>query len=62
NKRPPLTGRVLGQISGCALLGVVLNQCLFITGVKFTTLTVASAIANLLPLFTWVIGLLFRFE
>ncbi|RZC69976.1 hypothetical protein C5167_033116 [Papaver somniferum] len=50
NKRPPLTGWILAQISGCAMLGVVLNQCCFITGVKYTSPTTANAIANLLPL------------
>ncbi|KAI4389077.1 hypothetical protein MLD38_001341 [Melastoma candidum] len=58
---PPLTFSLVSRI---ALLGLIgsLSQTLGYTGIDFSSPTLASAISNLTPAFTFVLALLFRME
>ncbi|GLJ19641.1 hypothetical protein SUGI_0355710 [Cryptomeria japonica] len=61
-KRPPLTCYMLGRFFLLALCGIsVMQNCVF-TGVSYTSPTLATAMANLIPAFTFVLSLLFRVE
>ncbi|KAJ7526514.1 hypothetical protein O6H91_16G009500 [Diphasiastrum complanatum] len=44
------------------LLGVTINQVSFLLGLRYTSAVYASAMRNLTPMFTLIIGVLFRVE
>ncbi|CAD6261629.1 unnamed protein product [Miscanthus lutarioriparius] len=60
--RTKLTWRVLILSFACGLSGGTVAQNLYIAGMKFTSATFASATTNLLPAWTFVIALAFRYE
>ncbi|KAK9733523.1 hypothetical protein RND81_04G072900 [Saponaria officinalis] len=60
--RPKLTWTVLGQAFLCGLLGGSLVQNLFLESIVLTSATTATALANLVPGVTFVLGALFRVE
>ncbi|XP_019418323.1 PREDICTED: WAT1-related protein At1g09380-like [Lupinus angustifolius] len=59
---PKMTKRIMYQIILSSLLGITGNQVLFFVGLKYSTATIASALTNLLPAFTFVLAVLFRQE
>ncbi|KAI4320453.1 hypothetical protein MLD38_033932 [Melastoma candidum] len=58
---PPLTFPLLSRIGLLGLIGS-LSQILGYTGIDFSSPTLASAISNLTPAFTFILALLFRME
>ncbi|KAK7392108.1 hypothetical protein VNO78_20535 [Psophocarpus tetragonolobus] len=62
NKAPRLTKRIAFQILLSSLTGVTGNQILYFVGLKYSTATIACALNNLLPAFTFVLAVLFRQE
>ncbi|XP_057862298.2 WAT1-related protein At1g21890 [Cryptomeria japonica] len=62
NERPPLTCTIFWQIFLLALAGISVSQNLFFIGLAYTSATFAAAISNLLPIFTSVMTIAFRYE
>ncbi|WVZ87787.1 hypothetical protein U9M48_034370 [Paspalum notatum var. saurae] len=60
--RTKLTWKVLGLSFVCGLAGGSVAQNLYISGMKVTSATFASATTNLLPAITFVLALIFRLE
>lgn len=50
------------RIAGFAMLAVVLNQTLFLTGLSLTTAHVASILITTIPIFTLIVALALRLE
>ncbi|KAK7259014.1 hypothetical protein RIF29_24608 [Crotalaria pallida] len=59
---PKMTKRIVYQIILSSLLGITGNQVLYFVGLKFSTPTIASALTNLLPAFTFMLAVVFRQE
>nr|AFK33606.1 unknown [Lotus japonicus] len=59
---PRMTKRIMVQIFLSSLTGVTGNQVLYFVGLKYSTATIACALTNLLPAFTFVLALIFRQE
>ncbi|CAL0308532.1 unnamed protein product [Lupinus luteus] len=59
---PKMTKRIVYQIILSSLLGVTGNQVLFFVGLKYSTATIACALTNLLPAFTFILAVIFRQE
>ncbi|XP_054800559.1 WAT1-related protein At1g09380-like [Prosopis cineraria] len=57
-----LTVPITFQILLCSLTGVTVNQILYFVGLKYSTATIASALTNLLPAFTFILAVLTRQE
>ncbi|KAL6844232.1 hypothetical protein ACP4OV_025905 [Aristida adscensionis] len=62
SKRTRLTWRVVVMSFICGLTGGSLAQNLYISGMKLTSATFASAMTNLIPAVTFVLAVLFRYE
>ncbi|TKY52336.1 WAT1-related protein [Spatholobus suberectus] len=62
NTVPQMTMRIAFQILLSSLTGVTGNQILYFVGLKYSTPTIACALNNLLPAFTFVLAVLFRQE
>lgn len=61
-KRPPLTPSLLSKFFLLSLIGItVMQNCVF-TGVNYSSPTLASAMSNLIPAFTFVLAVIFRME
>jgi drug/metabolite transporter (DMT)-like permease len=58
----PLSARDHAELFGLALLGIVGNQVLFISGLNRSTATNAALISALIPVFTLALAALFRVE
>ncbi|KAM2036199.1 hypothetical protein TB2_038933 [Malus domestica] len=62
NNRPPLTFTVLCKFFLLSLAGItVMQNCIF-TGVSYSSPTLASALSNLIPAFTFLLAVVFRME
>jgi drug/metabolite transporter (DMT)-like permease len=48
---PPLTREQGRKVAGFAILGVVINQTFFLTGLSFTTIPVAAILITTIPVF-----------
>ncbi|HKR66086.1 MAG TPA: DMT family transporter [Thermoanaerobaculia bacterium] len=59
---PPLSREDRRLVAGFAILGVVLNQTLFLTGLQFTTIPVAAILITTIPVFTLGAAILFGRE
>ncbi|CAJ2631761.1 unnamed protein product [Trifolium pratense] len=59
---PRMTKRIMVQILLSSITGVTGNQVLYFVGLKYSTATIACALTNLLPAFTFVLAILFRQE
>ncbi|KAF7805031.1 WAT1-related protein [Senna tora] len=57
-----MTRPIFFQILLCSLTGVTGNQILYFVGLKYSTTTVACALTNLLPAFTFILAVVFRQE
>ncbi|XP_020222475.1 WAT1-related protein At1g09380 [Cajanus cajan] len=62
NTVPRMTKRIAFQILLSSLTGVSGNQILYFVGLKYSTPTIACALNNMLPAFTFVLAVLFRQE
>ncbi|XP_058190081.1 WAT1-related protein At4g08300-like [Rhododendron vialii] len=60
--RPKLTLSVFLKIMALALLEPVLDQNLYVLGMKYTSATYASATVNVLPALTFIMAIIFRLE
>ncbi|XP_015691888.2 WAT1-related protein At1g68170-like [Oryza brachyantha] len=60
--RTKMTWRVLMLSFVCGLVGGSLAQNLYISGMKLTSATFATAMTNLIPAITFVLAVLFRYE
>ncbi|THU61504.1 hypothetical protein C4D60_Mb07t23980 [Musa balbisiana] len=58
--RPPLTADICVHLFFSAALGAALTQYLFLLGLQYTSATFACAFANILPVLTFLMALLFR--
>lgn len=58
---PPLTFSILSKIGLLGLIGSS-SQIMGFTGINFSSPTLASAISNLVPAFTFILAILFRME
>ncbi|MCE0480665.1 hypothetical protein HAX54_037701 [Datura stramonium] len=54
--RPRITRSILFQIFLCSIFGITANQYVYFIGLKNSTPTIASAIDNLIPAFTFLIA------
>ncbi|XP_068337058.1 WAT1-related protein At5g40240-like [Pyrus communis] len=61
NKRPPLTFRLICQFFLLGLIGSS-GKILFFAGVKNSSAILAAAMANLTPIFTFLLAIIFRME
>ncbi|CAN0857382.1 WAT1-related protein At5g40240 [Linum grandiflorum] len=61
NQRAPLTLHLLWRFFLLALIGST-GQMAYLTGVKLSSPTLASAITNLIPIFTFLLAILTRME
>uniref|UniRef100_A0A2P2K9W3 WAT1-related protein n=1 Tax=Rhizophora mucronata TaxID=61149 RepID=A0A2P2K9W3_RHIMU len=62
NKRPPITFPLLCKFFILSLLGVTIMQNCVSTGVDYSSPTLASAMGQLIPPFTFVLAVTFRME
>ncbi|CAL0320927.1 unnamed protein product [Lupinus luteus] len=62
NTAPRITLRTGFMIFLSSLTGVTGNQVLYYMGLKYSTPTIACALTNLLPAFTFILAVLFRQE
>ncbi|XP_042500984.1 WAT1-related protein At3g28050-like [Macadamia integrifolia] len=62
NKRPPLTFSILCRFFLLALIGICLRQICAFSGISLSSPTLASALGNLIPAFTFVLAVIFRME
>ncbi|KAG0452363.1 hypothetical protein HPP92_025027 [Vanilla planifolia] len=60
--RPRLTWKILMQAFFCGLFGGALAQNLYVSSVKLTSATFASAMTNLIPAITFILAIIFRLE
>jgi drug/metabolite transporter (DMT)-like permease len=60
--RVPTTAREQAALAGLALLGIVLNQSLFLIGLRLTSAFSAALLGVTIPVFTAALAILFRQE
>ncbi|RZC58928.1 hypothetical protein C5167_006222 [Papaver somniferum] len=60
--RPTFTRWIFFKIFLSAFFGGVMHQCLYFTGLKHTTPTIACALLNTAPAITFILAILFRME
>jgi drug/metabolite transporter (DMT)-like permease len=58
----PLPLREHGRIAGLSILGIVLNQTLYLVGLRITTAFSAALLAVTIPVFTAALAVVFRVE
>lgn len=61
NKQAPLTFSLLWRFFLLGLIGSS-GQVVFLTGIKFSSPTLSSALINLIPIFTFLLAVIFRME
>ncbi|KAH7528499.1 WAT1-related protein At4g15540 [Ziziphus jujuba] len=61
-RRPPLTFSLLCKFFLLSLCGISLMQNCVFTGVNYSSPTLASALSNLIPAFTFLLAIIFRME
>nr|GEV32739.1 WAT1-related protein At3g28050-like [Tanacetum cinerariifolium] len=62
NSRPPLTSSILFKLFGLGLLGICLLQVCAYAGINYSSPTLAAALGNLIPAFTFLFSIIFRME
>ncbi|XP_065876392.1 WAT1-related protein At5g40230-like isoform X3 [Euphorbia lathyris] len=60
--RPPLTYSILCKFFLLSLAGITITQNCVFTGISYTSPTLASAIGQLVPAFTFILAVIFRME
>ncbi|GAB4845630.1 hypothetical protein Ancab_039031 [Ancistrocladus abbreviatus] len=61
-ERPPLTFSLLCKFFLLSFVGITMMQNCVFTGVNFSSPTLASAMSNLIPAFTFLLSVIFRME
>ncbi|EOY20648.1 hypothetical protein QUC31_006963 [Theobroma cacao] len=61
-KRPPITLPLLCKFFLLSIAGITLMQNCVFTGVSYSSPTLASALGNLVPAFTFLLAVIFRME
>ncbi|XVF60356.1 hypothetical protein PTKIN_Ptkin08bG0038500 [Pterospermum kingtungense] len=61
NKQAPLTLSLLWRFFLLGLIGSS-GQMVYLTGIKFSSPTLSSALTNLIPIFTFLLAVIFRME
>ncbi|KAH7528501.1 WAT1-related protein At3g28050 [Ziziphus jujuba] len=61
-RRPPLTFSILCKFFLLSLVGITMMQNCAFTGVNYSSPTLASAMTNLVPAFTFSLAVIFRME
>ncbi|KAE8717359.1 hypothetical protein F3Y22_tig00110050pilonHSYRG00085 [Hibiscus syriacus] len=61
-KRPPITLPLLCKFFFLSIAGITLMQNCVFTGVSYSSPTLGSALANLIPAFTFLLAVIFRME
>ncbi|XVE54929.1 hypothetical protein DITRI_Ditri03aG0121000 [Diplodiscus trichospermus] len=61
-KRPPVTLPLLRKFFLLSTVGITLMQNCVFTGVNYSSPTLASALGNLVPAFTFLLAVIFRME
>ncbi|XWS37380.1 hypothetical protein CRYUN_Cryun19dG0038000 [Craigia yunnanensis] len=61
-KRPPITLPLLFKFFLLSIAGITLMQNCIFTGVSYSSPTLASALGNLIPAFTFLLAVIFRME
>lgn len=59
---PRLPGRDLAMLTLCSMLGVVVNQLLFVKGLSLTTVINATLLGTTIPVFTLIVSILFGYD
>ncbi|KAI5683500.1 hypothetical protein M9H77_04728 [Catharanthus roseus] len=62
NKRAPLSWSLLCKFFILSLIGITIMQNCVFTGLKYSSPTLASAMSNLSPPFTFLLAVIFRME
>ncbi|GAB2276561.1 hypothetical protein Dimus_011282 [Dionaea muscipula] len=62
SKRPPITFSLLSRFFLLGLIGLCLSQASAFAGINYTSPTLAAAMANLIPVFTFVLAVILRME
>lgn len=62
DRRPPLTLAISFQIFLLALCGITISQNFYFKGLYYTSSTFTSAMTNLVPVVTFVMAVILRFE
>ncbi|KAL8266362.1 hypothetical protein R6Q59_003706 [Mikania micrantha] len=62
SNRPPLTLSVICKLFGLGLLGICVLQVCAYAGINYSSPTLAAALGNLIPAFTFLFAILFRIE
>ncbi|GFZ17488.1 nodulin MtN21 /EamA-like transporter family protein [Actinidia rufa] len=60
--RPPLTFSILCKFFLLSLIGITVMQNFAFTGINYSSPTLASAMSNLIPAFTFLLAVIFRME
>ncbi|XP_037494390.1 WAT1-related protein At5g40240 isoform X2 [Jatropha curcas] len=61
-KRPPITFALLCKFFLLSLVGITMMQNCVFTGISYSSPTLASALGQLIPAFTFVLAVIFRME
>ena len=59
---PKLPGRDLAMLTLCSMLGVVVNQLLFVRGLSLTTVINATLLGTTIPVFTLIVSIAFGYD
>jgi drug/metabolite transporter (DMT)-like permease len=59
---PRLPGRDLAMLTLCSMLGVVVNQLLFVKGLSLTTVINATLLGTTIPVFTLIVSILVGYD
>jgi drug/metabolite transporter (DMT)-like permease len=59
---PRLPGSDLAMLTLCSMLGVVVNQLLFVKGLSLTTVINATLLGTTIPVFTLIVSILFGYD
>ncbi|MDQ3474324.1 MAG: DMT family transporter [Acidobacteriota bacterium] len=59
---PKLPGRDLAMLALCSMLGVVVNQLLFVRGLSLTTVINATLLGTTIPVFTLIVSIAFGYD
>ncbi|HET6669783.1 MAG TPA: DMT family transporter [Pyrinomonadaceae bacterium] len=59
---PRLPGRDLAMLMLCSMLGVVVNQLLFVKGLSLTTVINATLLSTTIPVFTLIVSIIFGYD
>ena len=59
---PKLPGRDIAMLTLCSLLGVVVNQLIFVRGLSLTTVINATLLGTTIPVFTLIVSIVFGYD